>query len=130
MAQRSEGRCLDRRPLSDRIAVGDSDLDDVRTRLDQLGNQLLGGLDVGVTPCQKDDQCGPSLPARAFERGIDAVHLRPPSRRRASATSLSPRPDRLMTTIVSAGRRGARLRSSAIACADSKAGMMPSVRER
>ena len=45
-----------------------------------------------------------------------------------SLQSLSPRPERLIRTIWSASSVGAILSASATACADSSAGMMPSVR--
>ncbi len=41
-------------------------------------------------------------------------------------TSLSPRPERFTTIILSFGYSGARFTVSARACADSSAGMMPS----
>ena len=63
----------------------------------------------------------------------DPAHPRPSDRRarssRTCGASLSPRPERFTSTTASRESVGASLRRWAIACADSSAGMMPSVRE-
>src|SRR5262249_50542194 len=98
-------------------------------RRGELGHELGRGLEVRISGSHEDDERRSPFGTRPLERAIDAIHSFPRARSDfASAASLSPRPDRLITTTESLVRRGARLRSRAIACADSKAGMMPSVR--
>src|SRR5262249_14145435 len=129
--QRAHRGGLDGRTLADRVGVRHAELDHVGARLGEQRHQTLGGVQVGVAGRDEDDECGAPLGARAGKGAVDAVHdARDPKTWRASATSLSPRPDTLTMTSAPRGRLGARLRSSAMAWADSKAGTMPSARDR
>src|SRR4051794_26849593 len=138
-------RRLDRRPVHDRVAVGQADLDDVTAGVDHGPQRLDGTVHVRESRGQVPDERRASLGARAGERcasahaGTSPADSSPgfpasssgrvwprPNHSIAVPMSLSPRPDRL-TRIVEPGCSSASWSAPAIACADSIAGMIPSV---
>src|SRR3954447_248541 len=139
-------RCrLDRRPVHDRVAVGQADLDHVAAGVHHGAQRLDGTVHIREAGGQVPDERRASLGAGARERrpsahaGTSPADSSPglpasssgrvwpsPNHSIAVPMSLSPRPDRL-TRIVEPGCSSASWRAPATACADSIAGMIPSV---
>src|SRR3546814_17668521 len=81
----------------------------------------------GIADGYEGDERGPALMAAFLETGGKAVaHSFTPSASATVKMSLSPRPDRLMTTIWSLSIFGTIFSAAAIAWLDSSAGMIPS----
>src|SRR6185436_5975183 len=69
-------------------------------------------------------------PGERLEAALDARHQSfLPERSATVCMSLSPRPERLTSRLASFGIEGAIFMACATACADSSAGMMPSLRQ-
>src|SRR5438552_1591442 len=135
--QRDLARALHRRAIRERVAERDAELEHVRTAIERRACQRDGCREVGKADGQVHHDREPLLFARAPKRASDAfrprhadghAHSRVPSLITISR-SLSPRPERQTTTVCPAPSRAIE-GSSAIACAGSSAGMMPSARER
>src|SRR5690606_4953635 len=128
-----------RRPVHDRVGERDPHLDGVGAgggaRLDhplpageaaghvgdeQLAPPVAGGAQPGLEPADGGLDLAGHPATSVPERSTPRI-------RATWATSLSPRPDRLTRTVRPASAARSRL-TSASACADSSAGMMPSVR--
>src|SRR5947209_13449239 len=123
LRQRTRRCLLDDRPVHHRVGERDADLDGVgprsgdgRHHLTPVGTETAG--DVG------HEELAPSV-ARGAEGGLDLQD----SSSRTWATSLSPLPERVMSTVDPGGSASlpAARTTHANACADSRAGMMPSV---
>src|SRR5699024_6379096 len=152
--RRVRGR-LDGRPVHHRIGVLDADLDDIATIRDHRAHRLDRALDRREARRIVADQCRPPLGTTPLEHVAENTHpSTPPSTRAPSpsssarytstpasggapppnnpnhraavSTSLSPRPDTL--TRITSTPSAASCAAPATACADSIAGMMPSVR--
>src|SRR5665213_4573815 len=126
--ERTQRRGLDRRAVRHRIGERHADLDQIGAGLGQLRQQLLEGGAVRIAAGEIGHQPGAALFAQLLEACPDATHSLAPSMPAPEGMSLSPRPDKLITSRLSAGSLGARFIASATACADSSAGMMPSRR--
>src|SRR5207253_7093830 len=126
--ERALGGPLDDRSVGERVGERHAELDDVSTPARRLPDEPARVPERRVARGEVRDQ-------RPLPPGPEGVERLPQPAHRPSAplttwTSLSPRPER-PTTIVS--RRGRPLASRiawAAACADSRAGMMPSARAR
>ena len=146
-------------PSIEGIGVRQAELDDVAPAGDEGACRFHGAGDVREAHGEVADQCGPALcpglldrvPDRvvvgagtsspaglaAAERelhpldlGLDEVGLRAtPNQRAAVSTSLSPRPERLTSTIAVGAEHGVLPGWPRRARADSMAGMIPSVRQ-
>src|SRR5690242_1039449 len=146
LSERALGRPLDHRPVGHRIGERNAELDDVGAGTDQcvedrrrLGERRVAGGHVR-------DQYRALRCALLLEHAVDAAHglaSIAPARMRGDAAqaaclarsatvamSLSPRPERLTSRIASRASVGASLVAYASACADSSAGMMPSMRQQ
>src|SRR5205807_7488767 len=127
VTQRPDRRLLDRRPVHHGVGEGDADLDGVGAGVGNGGHHLAPVAsqapgDVG------DEQLAPRV-ARGAQRGLDLAELGQDRSSRTWATSLSPRPERVISTVAPAGSSWvpAARATHARAWADSRAGMMPSV---
>jgi len=114
--------------VGNRVRVGHHELDDICTATLCLPHQLKGDLFIGIT-C--NEACDEERAACSGERlPYPRCHRVSPARAATCATSLSPRPERLITRMSSFASPDATLSASETACADSSAGMIPSVLER
>src|SRR5260221_7320787 len=129
MLQRTLAGALDHRAVGHRVGERYAELDDVGARLDQRLHQRHGKRWMRIA---RRDVGNERLALRLRERleaALDARHQSfVPERSATVCMSLSPRPERLTSRIASCGRRGAIFIACATACADSSAGIMPSVR--
>ena len=138
--QRHIRRRRDHRAVHPRIGVRHADFDDVATGFDQRHHRLDRRRDIGIAGGQVADERGPSRAARAQRSPAgragcaERSHGPPwpccpnsPNHLAAVSTSLSPRPERLTRMIAPRPSSAASFTAPATACADSIAGMMPSV---
>src|SRR6202034_4601326 len=131
------------RAVHTRIRIRHTDLDEVAARFGQRPHGIERRRDIGVPGGQISDQRGTVLTvARTekrrqsallalldrHERSLSALLSSKPNHFAAVSTSLSPRPDRFTTMIAPLPISTPSLSAPATACADSIAGMMPSVR--
>src|SRR6185312_12187519 len=127
--QRTFACALNHRPVGHRIGKRHAELEDVRARLHHAAHQRHGERGMRVA---RGDVGNERLALRFRERletTLDARHQSfLPERSATVCMSLSPRPERLTSRIASFFIAGAILIACATACADSSAGMMPSVR--
>src|SRR5689334_9115745 len=124
--QRAEIGRLVYRSVGHWIRERNAKFDDVRTGSRQLLNELERRLQIRITRSkERNERRAPAL-AKVGKRGSDATHIASPSAAAAETTSLSPRPDRHTTMILSFSICAAMRMTWAMACADSSAGMMPS----
>ena len=114
---------------------GNSKLDDVRPAALQFEDDLLGGFEGGIAGSDVRNKTLARFPLERLELLLrcESISLLTQSDVPAISsatvfTSLSPRPDRFTTIICSLVIEGATLITSAIACALSSAGMIPSSR--
>ena len=121
---------LDDGAVGEGIGERDAELEDVGAGVDGGERDVAGGGEVGVAGGEVGDEAG-----LVGESDRPCLACSPPSRRsdRSSRArmpmSLSPRPERLtMMMSVLAASSGRGVMASAMACALSSAGMMPSVR--
>src|SRR5699024_795059 len=136
------GHTLDDGTVHHRVGVGHADLDDVRTGLDERDHGLDGAVDGGLADGQVADEAGavlgaaapedlgepaPGLVGGAAQLALPSSSTRP-NQAAAVCMSLSPRPERLTSSSASGPSSRPTSRVAASACADSSAGMMPSVR--
>src|SRR5690606_11089267 len=128
-AQRLVGRRLHRRAVHHWIGIRQADLDDVEAAVDHRGQQLLLAIKRRVAGGQVADQRGTTLRSRAGEHRFQAGREAYPKYLAAVSMSLSPRPDRFTRIMPSSPSSLPSLMAPASACADSIAGMMPSVRD-
>src|SRR3546814_235474 len=125
--KRAQVRLLNRGAVRHRIGKGHAKLDDVRAARDQRIQHFAGARGRGIAAGDEGDERGPALIAAFLETGGKAVaHSFTPSASATVKMSLSPRPDRLMTTIWSLSIFGTIFSAAAIAWLDSSAGMIPS----
>src|SRR5262245_28256836 len=113
---------LDDRTVSHRIAERYTELNDVRARLNRSENNVACRCEVWIAARDVGDE------GRTVVK-VDR-HPQSPSFRfsRSIPTSLSPRPETFTITTSDFFIFGARLITSATACDDSSAGIIPSVR--
>ena len=130
-------RALDRRAVGERVAEWHPELQHVRSAVERGSYQRARRGAIRVPHGEVDDDRKPLRLACSSERAGDALGAaeRGPDGHRTSPSpitisrSLSPRPER-QTSTVCAGPSPPIAESSAMACAGSSAGMMPSLRER
>src|SRR5207344_2162379 len=127
--ERAFARALDHRPVGHRVGERHAELDNIRARLDHPSHQRHGERRMRVA---RGDVGNERLALRFRERldtALDARHQSfLPERSATVCMSLSPRPERLTSRMASFGIFGAIFIACATACADSSAGMMPSLR--
>src|SRR5262249_20220770 len=121
-------RRLDDGAVGDRVAVGEADLDERGAAAGRLFDQQPRRLEIGIAGRQERDEGFLPLALEPGEEGVDGVHssMSSPWRRATSKQSLSPRPEKLMTTMSVLARRAACRIPSTTAWAVSRAGMIPS----
>src|SRR5262249_18675700 len=129
MLQRALAGALDPRAVGHRIGERHAELEDVGARLHQRPHERHGERRMRIAGGDVRDQ-GLALRFRErLEAALDARHQSFfPARSATVCMSLSPRPERLTSRIESFGIDGAIFIACATACADSSAGMMPSLR--
>src|SRR5579871_3767676 len=151
MLQSSLASALDHRAIGDRIAEWDAQFDHIRASRNRRENDLACSRQVGIATGNVDDQrrlvvesqrhekfaiadyrflIGNRLTALGFSINNQQSETRQSILRfsRKIPTSLSPRPEMFTIMTSLCFIFGARLITSATACADSSAGMIPSVR--
>src|SRR5579884_3579438 len=134
LPQRTLAGPLDHRAVGHWIAERHAEFDDVRARTNGRERHLARGLEVGIAARKVRHQPGPMLEVQRHVRCPDHLMARSPDFAMSFSfsvkmpMSLSPRPEMLTTTTSFFFIRGARLMHSATACADSSAGMIPSMR--
>src|SRR5579864_1177718 len=134
LPQRALAGPLDHGAVGHRIAERHPEFNDVRARTNGRERHLARGGEIRIAARKVRHQSGPMLEVQR--------HVRCPNHPMARSSdfamsfsfsvkipmSLSPRPEMLTTTTSFFFIRGARLMHSATACADSSAGMIPSIR--
>ena len=121
------GGVADDRAVGERVGVRDAELDDVGARLgervqrrERLRARRVAGHHVG------DERRAPVRERAPRGRARGARQSTPSPASRTMSMSLSPRPESVTTTTASGPSSSASRGSSASACDDSMAGMMPS----
>src|SRR6185436_4952345 len=129
MLQRALAGALDDRAVGHRVGERHAEFDDVGARLHQAVHERHRQRGVRIA---RHDVLDERLALRLRERletALDARHQSFfPERSATVCMSLSPRPERLTRRIESFGIDRAIFIACATACADSSAGMMPSLR--
>src|SRR4051812_9409910 len=126
MAQGAFAGTLDDRAVGYGIAEGNTQLNDRSSRADSREYDFASGGYIGVTAGYVGNESGAGC---EVQRHVDeAAYLSNRRFSRRMPISLSPRPDTFTMTMSDFLIFGARLIASTTACADSSAGMMPSVR--
>src|SRR5688572_5467973 len=130
MLQGTFAGALDHGPVRHRVGERHPELEDVRARFDQPAHQRNGERRMGIAGGDVGDERLALVAPQRLEATLDARHPQNLSPMRAATVcmSLSPRPERLTNTIASFAIAGAIFIACATACADSSAGMIPSVR--
>src|ERR1700677_4119701 len=118
---------LNHRTIGERIAEGHAQLNYARARVDGRQNNLARRGKVGMAAGWVREEGRFVFEVKGHD-GVSAGNQSSFKFSRKIPTSLSPRPEILTITISDFFIFGARLITSATACADSSAGMMPSVR--
>src|ERR671913_443357 len=131
MLQRALAGALDHRPVGHRIRERHAELEDVGPGLHQPAHQRHGQRGVRIAGGDEGNERFALVARERLESPLDARHLQnlSPMRSATVCMSLSPRPERLTRRIASLAIVGAIFMACATACADSSAGMMPSVRQ-
>ena len=104
-------------------------LDDVGADAGKLLQDFERAFRIGIAGGDERDEPGAAQRAKLGEARSDAAHSLRPSAFATVNTSLSPRPERPSTINLSVASFGAMRITCAMACADSRAGMMPSNRQ-
>src|SRR5205085_1940279 len=65
---------LNHGPIGDRVAVGETDLHQARPAADDLADQVIRGLQVGVAGREEGDEGLATLGAQPLEECVDGVH--------------------------------------------------------
>src|SRR6266404_6474655 len=120
MLQCTLGCPLDQRTISHWVAERNAELDDISAAIDRGQHDLQRGGKIRIATGDISNE------TRGF-RKTNRAHMLRFSRR--MPMSLSPRPETFTITTSDFFILGARLIHSATACADSSAGITPSVRE-
>src|SRR5688500_8321898 len=130
MLQRAFAGALDHRPVGHRIGERHAELEDVGARLHQSAHQRHRQRGMRIAGRNVGNERLALVAPEGLESALDARHLQnlSPMRSATVCMSLSPRPERLTSRIASFGMVGAIFIACATACADSRAGMMPSLR--
>src|SRR3990170_6925003 len=130
MLQRALAGALDHRPVRHRVRERHAELEDVGPGLHQPAHQRHGERGVRIAGGDEGNERLALVAPERLESPLDARHLQNlrPMRSATVCMSLSPRPERLTSRIASFGMVGAIFIACASACADSRAGMMPSLR--
>src|SRR5258708_10434465 len=119
---------LNDRAIADRVRERNAELDRIGPGCLQRLDDPNGRFTIGVTAGDVGNQAGAAVTSKVAEQPLDAIHCGGSSIFMTCGTSLSPRPLRLTTTIASLAMVSRPWRKSQpSACADSSAGMMPSV---
>src|SRR4029077_3011784 len=119
---------LDRGAVGHRIGERHAELDQVGTGAGQTLQDLVADVDIGIAGADIGHETGALVGLELGEASGDAAHgqIFMPSRSATANTSLSPRPQRFITSRLSLASAGASLVTWAKAWAGSSAGMMPS----
>src|SRR5439155_26189623 len=104
-------------------------LDDVGADAGKLLQDFERALRIGIPRGDEGNEPGAAQGTELGKARSDAAHSLRPKALATVNTSLSPRPERPSTINLSAASFGASRITCAIACADSRAGMMPSNRQ-
>src|SRR6185312_2779645 len=129
LRERALGSALDDRPIGHRIGKRHAELDDVGARLYEAVDNRARHRQRWITCGHVRNQHRAAGVPLLREHGVDAVQAAGFARSATVAISLSPRPERLTRRMRSGGSVGASFVAYASACADSSAGMMPSMRQ-
>src|SRR5262249_11411230 len=126
--ERAQASGLDGRTISHGVGERHAELDDIGSRLRQSFGDGKRSVVVGIACHGERHQRGAALLFQSRETFLDSrAHcFLLPRKASTDARSLSPRPERLTTIRWSFDFRPAISGTFAKACADSKAGMMPS----
>ena len=102
---------LDRRAVGHRIGEGHAEFDEIRAGRRQALQYLVADVEVGIAGRDVGDETGPFVGLESGEALGDAAHgqIFIPRRSATAKTSLSPRPQRFITSRLSFGKVGASL---------------------
>ena len=99
MLERALTRTLNDRPVGHRIGERHPELDDVGAGLDHRMHQRQRGIRAGVAGSDKWNQGLTALITQRGKNARNSTHIVIPSRAATVCMSLSPRPDRLISSI-------------------------------
>src|SRR6202008_2787944 len=129
MLERAFAGALDHRAVGHRVREGNAELDDGGAGLDQRAHERHRERGVRIARGDIGNERLALVARQSLEPALNARHQSfVPERSATVCMSLSPRPERLTRRIASFFIAGAIFIACATACADSSAGMMPSVR--